>query len=430
MSVIAAAPAGAANGTRGASLPFVARYSGERLAVGAAAAAVAMLPIAVPQGAANLAPNDLGLALAIGACLFWVGTIGFRCRFPYTIPLALGLLGGTAGALVGPVPVTGLTALIQDVWLIAWCWTVVNVSRSPRNLGILLRTWAYSGICWAILAFVGLATGSTLLTGQVTRQGSRVQITLDDPSYAANYFFISFMIIWATQRPRRRGVRLAAYALLVAGIATTGSNSGLVGLTVGVVIATTLGTYRRFGVVPSITTLAFILVVSSVAGSTISLQSIQAKAHDSQFAFVRDGIGRSPQSAGQRQMLLHESIQLYERGNPLGEGPVSTKPRLRKQMVALVKEAHDDYFAALIERGPVGFIGILILVASLLLRSLSTIKTTLATGFSDVVVRPNALAGALAGTLVAMTVYELLHVRHVWALFGVVAAVSIWGRRQ
>ena len=170
-------------------------------------------------------------------------------------------------------------------------------------------------------------------------------------------------------------------------------------------------------------------MVSSVAGSTISLQSIQAKAHDSQFAFVRDGIGRSPQSAGQRQMLLHESIQLYERGNPLGEGPVSTKPRLRKQMVALVKEAHDDYFAALIERGPVGFIGILILVASLLLRSLSTIKTKLA-GFSDVVVRPNALAGALGGTLVAMTVYELLHVRHVWALFGVVAAVSISGRRQ
>ena len=33
MSVIAAAPAGAANGTRRASLPFVARYSGERLAV-------------------------------------------------------------------------------------------------------------------------------------------------------------------------------------------------------------------------------------------------------------------------------------------------------------------------------------------------------------------------------------------------------------
>jgi len=45
------------------------------------------------------------------------------------------------------------------------------------------------------------------------------------------------------------------------------------------------------------------------------------------------------------------------------------------------------------------------------------------------VVRPNALAGALAGTLVAMTVYELLHVRHVWTLFAVVAAVSIWGRR-
>ena len=42
------------------------------------------------------------------------------------------------------------------------------------------------------------------------------------------------------------------------------------------------------------------------------------------------------------------------------------------------------------------------------------------------IVKPNALLGALAGTLVASTVYELLHVRHVWALFGLLAALSIW----
>ena len=45
---------------------------------------------------------------------------------------------------------------------------------------------------------------------------------------------------------------------------------------------------------------------------------------------------------------------------------------------------------------------------------------------AGVIVKPNALLGALAGTLVASTVYELLHVRHVWALFGLLAALSIW----
>jgi hypothetical protein len=388
-----------------------------------------MLPLAVPQGPANMAPNDVVLALAMCACVFWAGTVGFRLRFPYVVPVTLAVIGGTVGALVGPVPLKGMFALSQDVWLLAWCWTVVNVSHTPRNLRILLATWAYSGIAWATVAFVGLATGNTLLTGQIPRQGSRVQITLADPSYAANYFFISLMIIWATQRPRSRGTRLAAYVLLVAGIATTGSNSGAVGLTVGTIVATTLGAYRRFGIVPALTLFAVVVLAGAVVKSTVSLQSIQSRAHDSRYAFIRDGIGRSPQSAGQRQMLLHESIRLYERGNPLGEGPVSTKPRLDKEMVALVKEAHDDYFAALIERGPIGFVGILVLVAGLAVRSGAAVTRRLTNGFADVIVRPNALAGALAGTFVAMLVYELLHVRHVWGLFAVVAAVSIWGRR-
>jgi O-antigen ligase len=312
--------------------------------------------------------------------------------------------------------------------LIAWCWVVVNISRSAANLKLLLATWAYSGIAWAVVAFVGLGTGSTLLTGQIERQGTRVQITLADPSYAANYFLISIMIMWATRRPRRRAVRIGAYALLVAAIASTGSNSGVVGLITGTVVAVVLGTYRRFGAVHAVTLLAVGVLAGSVLASSVSLSEIQARAHESSYSFLRDGIGRSPDSSGQRETLLQESIHLYERGSPLGEGPVSTKPRLRNQDVLLVKEAHNDYLAALLERGPVGFFGILVLVSSVLFRALSMTTAKLSGRFADIVVRPNALVGALAGSLLAMTVYELLHVRHVWALFAIVAALSIWGR--
>jgi O-antigen ligase len=267
-----------------------------------------------------------------------------------------------------------------------------------------------------------------LLTGQIERQGTRLQLTLADPSYTANYFFISIMIMWATRRPTHRVLRLAAYALLLAAIAATGSNSGIVAVVVGTVVATVLGIYRRFGVAPAVTASAFILATGAAAASTISLASIQASAHESRYAFLRQGIGRSTDSAGQRESLLTESIHLYRRGNPLGEGPVSTKPRLRQEQAPLVKEAHDDYFAALIERGPIGFVGILLLVSSLALRGLFVTRTKLAPGFAAIVRRPNALVGAVAGTLVASTVYELLHVRHIWALFAFVAALSIWGR--
>jgi len=45
------------------------------------------------------------------------------------------------------------------------------------------------------------------------------------------------------------------------------------------------------------------------------------------------------------------------------------------------------------------------------------------------VVRPSEIVGAIAGTLVAMALSELLHDRHVWALFAFVAALAL-RRRQ
>jgi hypothetical protein len=405
------------------------RRQGERLAVLTTAVAVGLIPLAIPAGPANVAPIDVFMAVAIGACLFWAGSTGHKWRFPYGIALVLFLAGGAVGALVGPVPGVGAIALIQDVWLLAWCWAVVNIAKSSSNLKTLLTTWAYSSIGWAIVPFVGLAIGSAALTGRTANQGGRIQITLADPSYAANYLFISIMIMWAIGRPRHRVFRYGAYALLLTVIAMTGSNSGVVAVIIGTVVAATLGIYRRSGIMPAITALAFIVLAGYFATSQISLTTIETKAHDSRYAFVRNGIGRGT-SFEQRGQLLQESIGLYRTGNPLGEGPVSTKPRLHKEMAPFEKEAHDDYVAALIERGALGFLGIILLVVILGRRTLFSATGNLTEGFAKVVIRPNALAGAVAGTLVAGTVYELLHVRHVWTLFGLVTALAIWGTKR
>ena len=405
------------------------RRQGERLAVLTTAVAVGLIPLAIPAGPANVAPIDVFMAIAIGSCLFWAGSTGHKWRFPYGIALVLFLAGGAVGALVGPVPGVGAIALIQDVWLLAWCWAVVNIAKSPSNLKTLLTTWAYSSIGWAIVPFVGLAIGSAALTGRTANQGGRIQITLADPSYAANYLFISIMIMWAIGRPRHRVFRYGAYALLLTVIAMTGSNSGVVAVIVGTVVAATLGIYRRSGIMPAITALAFIVLAGYFVTSQISLTTIENNAHDSRYAFVRNGIGRGT-SFEQRGQLLQESITLYRTGNPLGEGPVSTKPRLHKEMAPFEKEAHDDYVAALIERGVLGFLGIILLVVILGRRTLFSATGNLTEGFAKVVIRPNALAGAVAGTLVAGTVYELLHVRHVWTLFGLVTALAIWGTKR
>jgi hypothetical protein len=179
----------------------------------------------------------------------------------------------------------------------------------------------------------------------------------------------------------------------------------------------------------AVATAAFLAICGFVVASEVSISHIQRWAHGSRFAVIRDGLGRGQASVTERSTLLRESIVLYRDGSPLGEGPVSTKTRLEKMQAPYVKEAHDDYFAALIERGLIGAIGVLVLLSSVAIRTSRLATGRLSAGFDRVLVRPHALAGAVAGTLAAETVYELLHVRHVWALFGLVAAVYMAGRR-
>lgn len=402
--------------------------SAERVALRTTAVAVAMMPLLVPRGPSNLGPADVLMAASIATCFVWAVSSRQRWIFVYSVPMALFLIAGLLGALAGPVPSAGIVAVLQDFFLLAWCWSVVNICRSSARLRVLVATWAYSAVVWATLLFVGMAAGSNFLTGHSSREGSRTALTFVDPNVSANYYVISIMIIWASGRPRRRGFRLLAYGLLVAALITTGSNSGIVSLTVGVAVAAVVGVYRRAGSMPAIALLMLILFSGYLAASNISISSIQQRAHGSRYAFIRDGIGRGETSVSQRSDLLHESLVLYKRGGLLGQGPVSTKPRLEAEQAPFVKEAHDDYLSALMERGVLGFFALLMLIVAVVHRGWIVARPRPGPGGASFIVHPNALFGALIGTFVASTVYELLHVRHVWALFGLLAALSLWAR--
>jgi hypothetical protein len=403
-------------------------FDGERIALGATAVAVAMLPVLVPGGPGNSAPDDLLIVIAIGAAMFWASLSGHRWRFPYVVPMTLFVGAGAIGALRGPVPSTGGIALVQDVLLLGWCWAVVNVASSPWRLNVVVRTWAYSSIAWAALLFVGLATGTNALTGRSGAEGVRTSLTFVDPNIAANYFFLSFMVIWASQCPRRRNRRLAAYGLLLAAMFTTGSSGGFVSIAVAAGVATVLTVYRRHGPAAAISAAAFGAVAIFALHSAVSISSFQKAAANSRYAYIRDGFGREGQSAESRQAILHESSGLFRASGALGAGPVSTKPRLRNAQAPIVKEAHDDYLAALLERGVVGLAALLLLFGGILVRSASLFRDQLSDGFARAIPNPHALIGAVAGILVAASVYEILHMRHVWTLFAIVAAPAIFGR--
>ena len=403
-------------------------FDGERLALGATAVAVAMLPLLVPGGPSNSAPEDLLIVIAIGAAMFWASLSGHKLRFPFVVPMALFLVGGAVGALRGPVPRTGGLALFQDLLLLLWCWAIVNIASSPRRLDIVIRSWAYSAVAWATLLLLGVGTGNRTLTGQSGAEGVRTALTFVDPNIAANYFFISFMVVWASQRPRKRNRRLVAYAVLLAAMFTTGSSGGLTSLALGAGVAGLFTVYRKRGATAAISAAAFGAVAIFALHSMVSVSSIQSAAANSRWAYIRDGLGRGEQSAESRQAIFRESTALFDATGGFGAGPVSTKPRLRNEQAPVVKEAHDDYVAALLERGVVGFAGLLLLFGVLLVRSASYSTGKLASDYERIVPNPQALAGAVVGVFFAASVYEVLHMRHVWTLFALVAAISVFGR--
>jgi hypothetical protein len=175
--------------------------------------------------------------------------------------------------------------------------------------------------------------------------------------------------------------------------------------------------------------LAFLSLGGYLIVTNVNFASIQSKAQASHYAFIRDGIGRGQTSVSQRSSILGESMQLYRGGGALGAGPVSTKTRLQAEQAPFVKEAHDDYVAALTERGVLGLIGLALLIGTIAGNAWSQLRPP-ASGHASAIVRPNAIAGATVGTFLAMAVVELLHVRHVWTLFALVAALALQGREQ
>lgn len=399
-----------------------------RLPVILTALAIALQPLTVPRGPGNLGPADAFIVLAIAAWLWSSAVSGERLFFPYALAVGLLVIGGALGGIAGPVPAEGVLSIVQDLLLLGWCWTVANVGSSAHRGVILLRAWAASSIAWSMALIVGLVIHSSALTGEVPRTGLRTNLTFDDPNVAANYFMISLFIVWAAGYPRRRSLRALGYVSLVVALISTGSNGGLVSLVVGLCAAVVVGVWRRSGMVPAVACLAVALLGAGAVVASGSIKSIEQRASTSGYGFIRDGIGRGQQSVTERTTVLGESIGLYDAGGPLGAGPVSTKPRLEASLATYPKEAHDDYFASLMERGIVGAVGLFILVGAILLRSGSLLRLRRGLGPESRLPRPNAVVAAVLGTMMTMTVLELLHVRHVWTLFALLAATQRWER--
>ena len=398
-----------------------------RVARFSTAAAIATFPLLQPSGPGNMSLPDVFVALSVLSVLAWGYSSGQVMRVPFVIPVSLMIVAGAVAALLGNYPGEGLLNIAQDGFMLAWCAAIVAVGRTPAGLAVVVRTWAYSAVAWAVLLIVTVLGQIDFIAGITARTGSRAALTFGDPNLAAGYFDAAIMMVWATSTPRRRALRWLAYLALVTAVVLTGSNGFTLGLIAATAVAGTIGLCRRHGIAAGAGGLCTALLLFGLVGSQVNFNNLVQSAAASS-PILRDYIGREQQSADGRDALLLEVINLAVQGGAVGLGPASVKPTLIAQHAPIEFEAHSDYTAALAERGVLGVLGLLALIAAVVWYARGALMPMTA-GFAAVITHPGALVGALVTFAVGAGIYEVIHFRHLWALFAVVAALQL-SRRQ
>jgi O-antigen ligase len=312
----------------------------------------------------------------------------------------------------------GLVTLIQDAFLLAWGITIANLSRDPALLRTIVRAWAISVTCFAALMIIGVFAHIPLLSGEIARNGVRAAFTLGDPNLAANYFICSLLVLRAARYPGRRALRWLCCALIVTAIILTGSNGGVLVLVITTVLGGLFTLARRRGAAPA------------AIAPHVHVQGIVAQAQASS-PLLKDSIGRQAESSGSRSTILSESERLYFTGDtPFGIGPGGTKSAFQAHQFGYVKMAHDDYSAALLERGVLGGVALVFLFVIIAVRCRRIATRPLRPDYAGIFPRPELLGAAVIGMVISAMFYQVLHFRHLWALLGIIAAVDLWGRRD
>ena len=406
------------------------RGSVERTAMLTLTAAFIFQPILHPTGPGNSSPVDILTLASIATAAIWATSGHHKLRAPYFIPTALMVAAGAASGLVGPLPGLSFVTLLVDILLFAWCTTVVNVLSSPRAMRCAMVAWSWSGIFWAGVVIVAWLGHITALEGLQAAEGNRVLFTFGDPNYASTYWDATIFVVYAARTPSSRWMRIIGYSMLASALALTESNGGMLALGAGIFFLLLVKSYRKRGWVGSLATALAIGLAVGGFFTAFPLNSIRQWAASSNQPLLVNSIGRSAQSSAERSELITETRQLYEQSDGvLGLGPASTKPLLTTRLYPYANEAHDDYLAALVERGPLGVLGLLLLVGSAISRASPIIRRPLSARYAAVVPAPAGLVAGLLTLSVNSFYEEILHFRFLWALLGIVAVLGKDARR-
>lgn len=323
-----------------------------------------------------------------------------KLRLRLLIPLLIMFCGSFISMLDAQVPQINLLALSQDLYLFISFIVLYNVIENKQDSGTII-------LLWVIFA---AAQGGLMLSELAGNFSARAMGTFLNPNMSGDYFGVSFFLLFQPYIRLNWMLKPLLGILILGGLFATKSLSVMVGFLIGslAVIALYWGHVR--------------IATKARLGLAVLTIAIVAIGFYPELERVPNLLNRAPGSVQERVTLWQTGVNVFG-ANPLGigigPGGFSIVGPIVGGVFQRKSELHSDWLSFLVERGVIGFIGLLLLfgtIAAMLFRSLKAAQSD--REFLWVA----GLCGMFVFILIDALFHEVLHYRHVWFAFAAIAA--------
>jgi O-antigen ligase len=371
-----------------------------------------LMPVVSLQGPGNTTLMDV--AGIVFLTVYWCHILARRLpiALPLLLPFWLIGIGSFIGLFAAHDVHRALLQMVKEVYLYALFVGVTDFITRYCRAKTVAAIWVWIASAIGILMAIDYHTRAF---GGFFSAEARAAGTFANPNMGGNYLVMSFFLAWGLVQAGQRRFLLAMPAC-VAGALATASNGAALSLAVGSVAAAALYSSRRLT--------QFIGMGCVVAGLTIAFlgggrEWLERSVLDRVSQGKRDAIGGTAmEGASERFPLWLDAAYTFQE-TPSGVGAGNFN-RLGGPVSGDFHGAHNTYIGMLVERGPIGLLGWLLVLVTLVRRVIE-LRTRAALATPLLGVEP--LCGILAATAVHSITMELFHFRHVWMFMALVWAI-------
>jgi putative inorganic carbon (hco3(-)) transporter len=382
---------------------------------------------------------DLVFVIAFGVWVFRLITktcVVVWSRF--YLPLAFYLVVLLLSTVTSVNPHFSAIKLMGKIYLIGLAVLSFNLIRSTGFMRRTVTAWQVGTIvtvifslAGAVVFYLGLKNRSINLVlhgyGSLPRGNyPRIQGFFEYPAMLCNYLSVSLMLalmMWSAGWLPTRWVRPLCIGILITALFTFTPGLGGMALSLGIWLWLYFKEHNRSKQARITLAAAIMVAIAVFAASTITLFSYSSSG-------IASPLAHAEIKASHRAVAWETAFETFKRHPLLGRGvgmPVSSATYVNPSgRVETLTDAHNTYLSL---AGELGLLGLLAFAAMIvfLVRGLWPLQLT---GALDVVIKTHLFLALVDAVFFQSFVGSFEDTRHLWVLFGILAATKEGGKRQ